>query len=127
MSMYLVLKYIHVLTALLSILGFIIRGVWMMQSSEQLQKKWVKIVPHVNDTILLGTAIVLAVMTAQYPGPAGWVNAKIIGLIVYIVLGVIALKRGKTKQVRIIAWLLALVTFAYIVMVALSKQVLVGL
>ena len=122
MSAYLILKSVHIFTAILSISGFIIRGLWMIQSSPMLNKKWVKIVPHINDAILLATAIALVIITALYPGPVAWINAKIIALLVYIGLGMIALKRGKTKTVRIMAWLAAILTFLYIILVALSKN-----
>ncbi len=123
MSAYLAFKTIHVVTALLSILGFFIRGIWMMQSSPSLNKKWVRVLPHVNDTFLLVSAIALVVITAQYPGPVAWINAKIVGLILYIVLGTVALKRGKTKTVRIIAWLAAIAVFAFILASGLNKSV----
>lgn len=122
MSAYIILKYIHVVTAIISIVGFIVRGVWMMLSSTMLQQRWVKIAPHINDTLLLATAIALVFITAQYPGPAAWINAKIIALVVYIVLGIIALKPSRPMGVRITAWCLAILTFAYIVLVALSKS-----
>jgi len=125
--MYLILKSIHATTAILSIAGFIIRGVWMMRSSPLLNERWVKIAPHINDAFLLATAITLVIMTSQYPGSTTWINAKIIGLVLYIVLGTIALKRGKTKSIRIAAWVMAIVMFAYIVSVALSKNILINI
>lgn len=124
MSSYTLLKIIHIATAFISIVGFFIRGIWMMQSSSILQHRWIKIAPHVNDTVLLLSAIALVFITNQYPGPAMWLNAKIIALLVYIVLGTIALKRGKTIEIRIIAWCLAILTFIYIIAVAYSKSVL---
>lgn len=122
MSAYIILKYIHVITAIISIAGFIVRGFWMMLSSALLQQRWVKIVPHINDTLLLASAIALVIITAQYPGPAAWINAKIIALVMYIVLGIVALKPSRPLGVRITAWCLAILTFAYIVLVALSKN-----
>ena len=122
MSAYIILKYIHVITAIISIAGFITRGIWMMLSSVMLQQRWVKIAPHINDTLLLASAIALVFITSQYPGPAAWINAKIIALVVYIVLGIIALKPSRPMGVRIIAWCLAILTFAYIVLVALGKS-----
>ena len=98
----------------------------MIQSSGFLKLRWVKITPHVIDTVLLLSAIALVVITSQYPGSLSWLNAKIAGLIVYIVLGSIALRYGKTKQIRVYAWCLALITFAYIVSVAYSKSALLG-
>ena len=125
MSTYEFVKAIHITTAIISISGFVIRGLWMMRSSNLLKNKWVKIVPHINDTILLVAAIVLVVLSAQYPGPVAWINAKIVALLVYILLGTVALKRGKTMQIRIIAWVLAIIVFAYILIVAMEKTVFV--
>ena len=122
MSSYIFLLAVHVGTVFISIAGFFARGIWMMQSSPLLQRRWIKIVPHINDTFLLVSAIALVVLTSQYPGPAAWINAKIIALVVYIVLGIIALNRGKTMQIRVLAWCSALVVYAYMVAVALSKS-----
>lgn len=124
MSSYIILLYVHVCTAFASIAGFFVRGIWMMQSSSILQMRWVRIVPHVNDTVLLLSAIALAIITTQYPGPSAWLNAKIIALIIYIVLGIVALNRGKTKGIQIASWGFALLTYAYILTVAFSKNVL---
>ena len=124
MSSYIIFKNIHIVTAFISIGGFFIRGILMMQSSSILHHRWVKIVPHINDTILLLSAVALVFITAQYPGPVTWINVKIIALVLYIVLGTIALNRGKTMQIRVITWCLALLTFAYIILVAFSKSVL---
>ena len=122
MTAYFALTYLHVATVILSIAGFIVRGIWMMFSSPLLQKRWVKIAPHINDTILLVSAIALVMMTAQYPGPLAWINAKIVALVVYIALGFVALKPSRPMNVRIIAWCLAIIIYAYIVLVALTKN-----
>lgn len=124
MNSYYLLKTIHVATAFISIASFFIRGIWMMRSSLLLQHRWVRIAPHINDTILLLSAVALVFITSQYPGSATWVNAKIFALVVYIVLGTIALKRGKTMGIRVTAWCFALLTFAYIMLVALTKNTL---
>jgi uncharacterized membrane protein SirB2 len=122
MFSYIILKYIHIATAFVSIVGFAVRWIWMIQSSPILQKRWVRIVPHINDTVLLLSAIALVMMTSQYPGPATWINAKIVALLAYIILGTVALKRGMTKRIRVISGILAILTFFYIAMVALSKN-----
>ena len=126
MTAYILFKIVHIVTAILSVSGFILRGVWMMNSSPRLQQRWVKIVPHIIDTFLLVSAILLVVLTAQYPGPVAWINAKIVALIAYIILGTIALKRGPTMQIRVVAWVLALLVYAYIVVVALTRNSFVG-
>lgn len=89
-----------------------------MANSGMLQKKWVKILPHVNDTLLLLCAIVLCVMSQQYPIQQDWLTVKVVALIAYIVLGVVALKRGKTKTIRIVAFFAALLAFIFTMSVA---------
>lgn len=122
--MYITLKVVHIVSAILSIGGFFIRGLWMMRDSPNLERRWVKVLPHVNDTILLLSAIALVIATQLYPGPITWINAKIIALLLYIGLGLIALSYGKTKFIRIVAWCSALATFGYIFLVAVNKNVI---
>ncbi|NNG24689.1 SirB2 family protein [Telluria aromaticivorans] len=119
---YFALKHIHVTFALLSGLLFLLRGIWMLSGSQQLQRRWVKIVPHIVDTLLLASAIGLAVWSSQYPGQQSWLTAKVLALVGYIVLGTIALKRGRTQQVRAAAFAGALACFAYIVLVAVTRS-----
>ena len=94
----------------------------MMLNSPMLARRWVRVAPHVVDTVLLASAIALAVMIGQYPLMDGWLTAKVFGLVAYIVLGTIALKRGRTRAARITAFCGALLVFAYIVAVALTKS-----
>jgi uncharacterized membrane protein SirB2 len=115
---YAVLKLIHVSSVILSISLFILRGIWMLTDSRQLQQRWVRILPHVIDATLLFSAIFLTMSLQQYPGTHGWLSAKIVALLLYIGLGTIAIKRGKTKRVKTLAWLAAIGVFAYMVGVA---------
>lgn len=115
---YMVLKYVHVAAVSASFVLFFLRGIWMMQASARLSAGWVRVVPHVVDTVLLASAIALAVLTAQYPFVQSWLTAKVLALLVYIVLGSIALRYGRTRRVRIASWVLALLVFGYIVAVA---------
>ena len=122
--MYAAFKHIHLLTVAISLGFFVLRGVWMLSGSALLQKKWVKILPHIVDTLLLVGAIGLMFQIGQYPMTDGWLTAKLLGLIAYIVLGTIALKRGKTQGPRILAFVAALAVIAYIVGVALRHNAL---
>ncbi|MDO6563657.1 SirB2 family protein [Amphritea sp. 1_MG-2023] len=122
--MYLALKHTHITFAVLSILLFSLRGFWMLTTPEKLQRRWVKIVPHIIDTLLLLSAIALTVSINQYPFTHDWLTAKLLGLIAYIVLGTIALKRGKTRNIRLLALLMALTCVAYIVWVAFKHSAL---
>jgi uncharacterized membrane protein SirB2 len=121
-----IIKIIHVTTALISISGFTLRGIWMLRDSPQLQAKWVKIIPHVNDTVLLLSAIILAVQMSQAPFVHSWLTAKVLGLLLYIGLGMVALRFGKTKPVKALAFLSAIIVFIYIVLVALTKNPLLS-
>jgi uncharacterized membrane protein SirB2 len=121
---YTLLKYLHVSCVALSGAGFLLRGIWMMRNSPMLARRWVRITPHVVDTALLASAIALAVMIRQYPLVNSWLTAKTLGLIAYIGLGTIALKRGRTRGLRIAAFCGALLVFAYIIAVAITKSVL---
>jgi len=116
------LKDIHVTTALISITLFLIRGLWVMKGSAMMQKKWVKIVPHVNDTVLLGTAIALTISIGQYPFVDAWVTAKLLGLVVYICLGIEVFRIARTNLGRALAWLGGLLVFLFVVSVAVTKS-----
>ncbi len=116
------LKAIHLTFAALSVTGFFIRGIWMLRDSKLLQQRWVKILPQVVDTVLLASAIVLAVQLRYSPMAQPWLMAKIIALLVYVALGLVALRFGRSKGIRALAWLLGMVVFGYIVAVAMSKS-----
>ena len=119
---YALLKMIHVGSVIVSYLLFILRGIWMMQDSENLRQRWVRILPHVVDTILLTSAIALAMIIQQNPLSDSWLTAKVIGLLLYICLGMVAMRFGKTRQTKMIAWVAAQCVFIYIVLVALTKS-----
>jgi uncharacterized membrane protein SirB2 len=118
------IKHLHIGCVALSGSLFLLRGGWMLQGSPMLHQRWVKILPHLVDTALLGSAVTLAVISHQYPFAQPWLGAKVTALLLYIVLGTIALKRGRTLRIRVLAFGAAIATFAYIVMVAVTKQVL---
>lgn len=117
-----IIKHIHQATALITISLFVVRGYWMITNSPRLGKPWVKILPHVNDTVLLGSAILLAYTTQQYPLRYDWLSAKVLALLLYIGLGMVALSPKRSKPVKITAWVSALAVVVYIVFVALTKQ-----
>ena len=119
---YTLVKYLHVGCAALSYAGFFARGVLMMRAAPMLQARWVRIVPHVVDTVLLASAITLSVMSRRYPFVDPWLTAKVIALVVYVGVGMFALRRGKTRRTRIAAWITAQIVFFYIVAVALTRN-----
>lgn len=118
----LAIKHLHMTFAVISFIGFFIRGILVLSSSPIMKKKWIRIVPHINDTLLLVSAFTLAGMMGVYPFQSDWLTAKVVGLLVYIGLGFVAMRFGKTKLMQGTAWVLALITFAYIVDVAITKN-----
>ena len=122
MSLYLFVKYVHVGCVVLSLAGFAARGALMLRASPLLQTRFVRVAPHVVDTLLLASALWLAWMMHQAPFVHGWLTAKVLGLLAYIVLGSIALRRGRTSTVRTVAFAGALLAAAYVVAVALTKD-----
>jgi len=119
---YPLLKMVHVACVAASYMLFLLRGVWMIRGSALLQQRWVRIVPHLVDTVLLGSAIALAIAIGQYPLTDDWLSAKVAGLLLYIVLGSIALKRGRTRRIRVASWIAAQSVFFYIVAVAMTRR-----
>ena len=120
--MYLTLKMIHVSFAILSIAGFVLRGAWMFSHSSNLRRRVVRVGPHIIDTAFLISGIWLVFLLHLTVREQAWLIAKIVALIVYIVFGAIALRWGKTVQIRGTAFIVALLTYLYIVGVALQKS-----
>jgi len=124
--MYTAVKYAHVAAVALSFTLFGLRGFWMMIDSPHLGRRWVRVVPHVNDTLLLLAGVTLAFMLHVSPGENPWLVAKLVALPVYIGLGMLALRPGRTKPLRVAAWIAALAVFGYIVAVAVSRKTLLA-
>lgn len=119
---YLAFKHLHIACVAISGGGFLLRGFWMLTDSPLLARRWVKVAPHIVDTLLLASAIVLSLQLRQYPLAQDWLTAKVAGLLAYIVLGSVALRRGPNKPVRAAAFVAALLAFAYIVSAALARD-----
>ncbi|MDN5851220.1 MAG: SirB2 family protein [Nitrococcus sp.] len=123
MSAYLVAKSFHITLVAATFISFTVRGVWMLYDSPLLRRRWVRVLPHTIDAIVLASGLYLAVAFYNFPAVHHpWIIAKLIGLLAYVVLGTIALKRGRTKQARLRAFVVSLLLFGYIVFVAVTKM-----
>jgi len=116
------LKFTHITFAALSFCGFFIRGIGTFFGSDWLNKKWLKILPHVIDTVLLSTALFMLYLYQWSVLDYAWLQVKVVALLIYIALGMVALKYGRSINVRFTAWLMGLLVFAFIVSVALTKS-----
>ena len=119
---YFAVKLVHQAAVTLSIAGFLVRGAASLSGAQWVNSRAAKTLPHLVDTLLLLSALTLAWMLRLTPGNAPWLLAKIIGLVVYVGLGVVALRPGRPLAVRATAWLAALATVGWIVSVALRKD-----
>ncbi len=119
---YSLLYHIHIGCALLSISGFLLRGWWRFTKPSRLNRPLVKVLPHIIDTVLLASAVMLALQLHQYPLTHAWLTAKVLALLAYIALGTIALKRGRTDFSRACAFIGSLLLLVYMVGTATSKN-----
>ena len=119
-SVYSSLKLVHVGSVVVSGLGFLLRYSMVRRGSNATRTLAFRTVPHVVDTLLLASAVSLAVLARIDPLTSGWLAVKIIGLITYIVAGSVAL-RGPPRA-RPVAFAIAVAAFVYIVAVARTKQ-----
>lgn len=115
-------KFVHVSAVIITATLFIVRGIWMLRGSALLQHPFVRVAPHVNDTVLFISALTLAAIVGQYPFVTDWLTAKVVGLVVYILLGHIALRRGRNRTERAVAFAAALGTLGYILAVARCRD-----
>jgi uncharacterized membrane protein SirB2 len=143
--LYMAIKHLHVACVVLSITGFCLRGVLVWKNAVSVQanvseanvkqrsggrsqksalvgRRWLRILPHINDSILLAAALMLTVLIEQYPFVDAWLTAKVLGLIAYILLGVLALRAGCRPRLRVAAGFAAVLVFIWIVSVAITKQ-----
>jgi len=124
---YQLLISLHMTAAMISLMLFIWRGIWVMQYDQQPRPRWMKWLPHVNDSMLFLLGILLMLTIEQYPGSNSWLTFKLTAVVIYILLGMVVMKWAKTRRSRLIALLSALLVFAYIVGVAVTKQPLIFL
>jgi uncharacterized membrane protein SirB2 len=123
MLSYEALRNAHVGAVIVSIGLFALRGAWMLAESPLLGTRAARVLPHVVDTVLLAAGVGLAVVSHQYPFAQPWLTAKIAGLVLYVVLGSIALRRGRSRRLRILALAGALAVVAWIVATARCRCV----
>ncbi len=122
MNVYMLSLHTHMTLVGISGAFFLLRGIWMLQENALYQAKPVRILPHIIDTFLLLSGFALAYQVSMYPGTHNWLTTKLVLLVAYIVLGVFALRRGKTKTIRSGALVAALTVYCYMITVALTKS-----
>ena len=128
-AFYPLIKNLHLVTVWITVTLFLLRFYWLRRGSPLLTRRWVRILPHVNDTLLLLSGVALVMITHFYPfTPQGsWLTEKLLAVIIYIALGFVALsRRPRTDRTRWIAFLIALIALVTIITLALTKMPLWG-
>jgi uncharacterized membrane protein SirB2 len=115
---YLLLRHLHVALAIVSVAIFALRGSLMLAGSARVDAAWLRYPSYAVDTLLLTFALILTSIIRQYPFANDWLTVKVALLCVYVVLGSIALKRGRTRRMRVVAFVAALATVAFLISVA---------
>lgn len=127
MLSYALVRDVHIGCAALSISLFVARGAMRLTRPAWHPQPWLRALPHINDTLLLCAAITLAMMSSQYPFQQPWLTAKVLALVVYVGFGMVALRPNTPPKRRKVAFVLAVLTVAYIVGVAISKSATFGM
>ena len=118
---YLLIRQLHILTAALSVTLFTIRFLLLVRSPTWQPNRWLKVLPHVNDSLLLIFAILLCIIIQQAPLITPWLTEKVAAVILYILAGMFALKWSKTRLSKIIWFIIAIFMFAYAANIAINK------
>ncbi len=120
--MYFALKSLHIVCAALTIAGFALRGFWAIHDSPELRRPVARIAPHVVDTLLLASGIALVFELRSGAWLSAWLPAKIVGIVLYILLGLITLRFARTVRARAVGFSAALAAFAYVLGTAITKS-----
>ena len=125
---YATLKLLHISAATMSFVGFAARGLGVLSGAAWVRHRLTRTLPHVIDTVLLLSALGMLWLARLPPWALPWLRAKIIALLIYIALGVLALRAvpavqsARSRTVRLAAWIAALAVFGYIASVAFTKD-----
>jgi uncharacterized membrane protein SirB2 len=119
---YLLVQAVHVVAVSVSVSLLVVRSVIGIRDSPTRVPRVLRILPHLVDTALLASAVLLSVMLQQYPFVAPWVTAKVLALLAYVGIGTVAVKRGRTPAIRAIALAFALLIVGYMIGTALHHE-----
>ena len=123
---YLTIRLVHISCAVISISLFMLRGGLQFAGIHWRRWRWLRIAPHINDTVLLSAAIALSWISQQYPLQQPWLSAKVGALLLYIVLGRMAFRPDAPRSRQLLAFCAALATVGYIVAVAITRSASLG-
>ena len=112
------IRWVHIAAVLMSGGLFALRGVAMLCGAGGFMAAPLRFLSYTIDTVLLTAALMLATILHQYPFVHAWLTVKVVLLVIYVILGSHALKRGATRVVRTWTFVAALLVYALIISVA---------
>ena len=112
------IKAVHVAAIMASGLLFLLRGAGVQAGAAWPMAAPLRYLSYSIDTVLLTAALMLVTILHQYPLVDDWLTAKVLLLVVYVVLGTFALKRGRTRATRTACWIAALLVYLFIASIA---------
>jgi len=112
------IKAVHIAAVAASGLLFLLRGAGVQLGASWAMAAPLRYLTYSIDTVLLTAALMLATILHQFPFVQGWLTAKVLLLVCYVVLGSFALKRGRTRAVRTLCWVAALLVYLFIISIA---------
>jgi len=112
------IRWVHIAAVIVSGSLFMVRGAGVLAGMRWPMWAPLRYLTYTVDTVLLTAALMLATILHQYPFVHAWLTTKVVLLIVYVLLGTIALKRGRTPRARAWCYATALFVFVYIASVA---------
>ena len=120
--MYLIIKNTHLTLVTISLLLFSIRGLMMVLKNENYRHRIFRVLPPLVDTLLLASGVSLMVILQQYPTTVSWLAVKLSALIIYILLGVVALNRVNNYRLQVISFIAAVSVVLFMVSVAINHH-----
>jgi uncharacterized membrane protein SirB2 len=119
-----IVKTVHVYSAYITGLVFLIRGILAILQSAMLRHQVLKTLPHFIDTVLFVSGLTMVVAWAIWPSTNAWLFAKLVALLFYILFGLVMLRWGSSARNRWLGLLGGLLVYLYIVGVAHGKSVM---
>ena len=116
------IKAVHIGCVVASGSLFCYRGVLMWLGSPRTNGALLARLSYAIDTLLLTAAILLMLIIHQYPLVRAWLTVKVLLLFVYVFLGTLALRRGRTRYSRGVALMAAVIVYLFIVSVAVTHD-----
>jgi len=119
---YLQIKWVHIAAVIASGALFALRGIAVQFGASWAMASPLRYLSYTIDTVLLTAAMMLVSIVHQYPFVQGWLTVKVCLLVVYVVLGTFALKRGRTPRTRLVCFFAALAVYGFIASVAVEHH-----